>query len=188
MTRVCTVSHDINIMMFRINTAETLSAARRSRASTSADLDHAASQHIKEPNDRCMLIVNRGVPGLVDRVHAVHAGSRRLDSHRRQMSERFFRSKRPRYPHPVCSELGNSGIGVAVGDCSVTEHRRGRPPYQPTKLYDEDGRTAPGVCDYGFVLLSHSGNVVTRIGLHTNTLCMLIYKFRLGQLQQNKDL
>ena len=35
-------------MMFRINTAETLSAARRSRAS--ADLDHAASQHIKEPN------------------------------------------------------------------------------------------------------------------------------------------
>ena len=103
MTRVCTVSHDISIMMFRINTAETLSAARRSRAS--ADLDHAASQHIKEPNDRCMLIVNRGVPGLVDRVFAVHAGSRRFDSHRRQMSERFFRSKRPRYPHPVCSEL-----------------------------------------------------------------------------------
>ena len=103
MTRVCTVSHDISIMMFRKNTAETLSAARRSRAS--ADLDHAASQHIKEPNDRCMLIVNRGVPGLVDRVFAVHAGSRRFDSHRRQMSERFFRSKRPRYPHPVCSEL-----------------------------------------------------------------------------------
>ena len=105
MTRVCTVSHDISIMVFRINTAETLSATRCSRASTSADLDHAASQHIKEPNERCMLIVNRGVPGLVDRVFAVHAGSRRFDSHRRQMSERFFRSKRPRYPHPVCSEL-----------------------------------------------------------------------------------
>ena len=105
MTRVCTVSHDISIMVFRINTAETLSATRRSRASTSADLDHAASQHIKEPNERCMLIVNRGVPGLVDRVFAVHAGSRGFDSHWRQMSERFFRSKRPRYPHPVCSEL-----------------------------------------------------------------------------------
>ena len=105
MTGVCTVSHDISIMMFRINTAETLSAARRSKASTSADLDHAASQHIKEPNDRCMLIVNNGVPGLMDRVFAVHAGSRRFDSHRRQMSEKKFRSNRPRYPHQVCSEL-----------------------------------------------------------------------------------
>ena len=178
MTRVCTVSHDISIMVFRINTAETLSAARRSRASTSADLDHAASQHIKEPHERCMLIVNRGVPGLVDRVFAVHAGSRRFDSHRRQMSERFFRFKRPRYPHPVCSELEivvsewPSVIAVSLNIGG------GRPPCQPAKLYDEDGRTAPGVCDYGSVLLSHSGNVVTRIGLHTNTLCMLIYKFR----------
>ena len=65
-----------SIMMFRINTAETLSAARRSRASTSADLDHAASQHIKEPNDRCMLIMNRGVPGLVDRVTQTPIGGR----------------------------------------------------------------------------------------------------------------
>ena len=183
MTRVCTVSHDISIMMFRINTAETLSAAQRSKASTFADLDHAASQHIKEPNDRCMLIVNNGVPGLVDRVFAVHAGSRRFDSHRRQMSERFFRSNRPRYPHQVCSELEivesewpsviavslNIGGGVRLSTSKAV-------------------RTAPGVCDYGSVLLSHSGNVVTRTGLHTNTLCMLIYKFRLGQLQQNKDL
>ena len=63
----------------------------------------------------------RGAPDLVGRVFAVHAGSREFNSHRRHMSERFFRSSRPRYPHPVCSELENSGIRVAVCDCSVTE-------------------------------------------------------------------
>ena len=92
------------------------------------------------------------------------------------MSERFFRSSRPGYPHPVSSELENSGIRVAVGDCSVTERRRWRPPYQTGKtvhvhakhyIHDEDGRTAPGVCGNGSVPLSHSGNVVTRIGTHT---------------------
>ena len=72
-------------------------------------------------------------PGLVDRVFVVHAGSRGFDSHRRHMSERFFRSNRPGYQHPVCSERENSGIRVAVGDCSVTERRRWRPPYQTCK-------------------------------------------------------
>ena len=91
------------------------------------------------------------------------------------MSERFFRSNRPGYPHPVSSELEISGIRVAVGDCSVTERRRWRPPYQTGKTvhvhakhYNEDGRTAPGVCGNGSVPLSHSGNVVTRIGTHTH--------------------
>ena len=99
-------------------------------------------------------------------------------SHQRHMSELFFRSSRPGYPHPVSSELENSGIRVAVGDCSVTERRRWRPPYQTGKtvhvqakhyIHDEDGRTAPGVCGNGSVPLSHSGNVVTRIGIHTHT-------------------
>ena len=36
---------------------------------------------------------------------ALHAGSRGFDSHRGHMSERFFRSNRPGYPHPVSSEL-----------------------------------------------------------------------------------
>ena len=94
------------------------------------------------------------------------------------LSERFFRSNRPGYPHPVSSELENCGIRVAVGDCSVTERRRWRPPYQTGKTvhvhanhykHNEDGRTAPGVCDNGSVPLSHSGNVVTRIGIHTHT-------------------
>ena len=42
-----------------------------------------------------------GEPGLVDRVLALHAGSRGFDSHRGHMSERFFRSNRPGYPYPV---------------------------------------------------------------------------------------
>ena len=113
----------------------------------------------------------------MDRVLAWHAGSRGFDSHRGHMSERFFRSNRPGYPHPVSSELEISGIRVAVGDCSVTERRRWRPPYQTGKTvhvhkkhykYNEDGRTAPGVCGNGSVPLSHSGNVVTRIGIHTH--------------------
>ena len=70
------------------------------------------------------------------------------------MPERF---SDPGHPHPVSSELENSGIKVAVGDCSVTERRRWRPPYQtgktvhvPAKQYkvvkhNEDGRTAPCV-------------------------------------------
>ena len=128
-----------------------------------------------------------GEPGLVDRVLALHAGSRGFDSHRGHMSERFFRSNRPGYPHPVSSELEISGIRVAVGDCSVTERRRWRPPYQTGKTvhvhakhykHDEDGRTAPGVCGNGSVPLSHSGNVVTRIGIHTHT-HMLLHFFKI---------
>ena len=114
----------------------------------------------------------------MDRVLALHAGSQGFNSHRGHMSERFFRSNRPGYPHPVSSELETSGIRVAFGDCSVTERRRWRPPYQTGKTvhvhakhykHNEDGRTAPGVCGNGSVPLSHSGNVVTRIGIHTHT-------------------
>ena len=65
-----------------------------------------------------------GELGLVDRVLSLHAGSRGFDSHWGHMSERFFRSNRPGYPQPVSSELENSGIRVAVGDCSVSERRR----------------------------------------------------------------
>ena len=82
-----------------------------------------------------------GEPGLVDRVLALHAGSRGFDSHRGHMSERFFRSNRPGYPHPVSSELENSGIRVAVGDCSVTERRRWRPPYQTGKTVHMHAKT-----------------------------------------------
>ena len=78
----------------------------------------------------------------------------------------------------MSSELENSGISVAVGDFSVTERRRWRLPYQTGKTvhvhakhykHNKDGRMAPGVCGNGSVPLSHSGNVVTRIGIHTHT-------------------
>ena len=114
----------------------------------------------------------------MDRVLALHAGSRGFDSHRGHMSERFFRPSRPGYPHLVSSAPEISGTRVAVGDCSVTEHRRWRPPYQTGKTvhvhtkhykHDEDGRTAPGMCGNGSVPLSHSRNVATRIGIHTHT-------------------
>ena len=97
-------------------------------------------------------LIISGEPGLVDKVLALHAGSRGFDSHRGHMSERFFRSNRPGYPHPVSSELENSGIRVAIGVCSVTERRRWRPPYQTGKTvhvhakqytHNKDGRTAP---------------------------------------------
>ena len=105
----------------------------------------------------------------MDRVLALHAGSRGFDSHWGHMSEQFFRSKRPGYPHPVNSELENSSIIVAVGDCSVTECRRWRPPYQTGKTvdvhakYNEDGCTVLGVCGNGSVPLSHSGNMVREL-------------------------
>ena len=108
----------------------------------------------------------------MDRVLASHAGSRGFDSHREHMFEHFFLSNRP-----VSSELENSGIRVAVGDCSVTERWRWRPPYQTGKTvhvhakhykHNEDRRTAPAVCGNGSVPLNHSGNIVTRIGIHTH--------------------
>ena len=112
----------------------------------------------------------------MDRVLTLHEGSQGFNSHRGHVSERFFRSNRPGYWHPVSSELENSGIRVAVSDCSVTERRRWRPPYQTGKAVhvhaehykqNEDGCTAPGVCGNGSVPLSSSGNVVMRIGIHT---------------------
>ena len=78
----------------------------------------------------------------MDRVLALHAGSRGFDSHRGHMSEQFFRSNRPGYPHPVRSELEISGIRVAVGDCSVTERRRWRPPYHGAGCVRQWFRTA----------------------------------------------
>ena len=38
--------------------------------------------------------------------------------------------------------------------------------------HDEDGRAAPGVRGHGYVSLSHSGNVVIRIGLHKHSFAL----------------
>ena len=42
---------------------------------------------------------------------------------------------------------------------------------------------APGVCGNGSVPLSHSGNVVTRIGIHTHILTYSICPFKVKQEQ-----
>ena len=127
-----------------------------------------------------------GAPGLVNRVLALHAGSQGFDSHRGHMSERFFRSNRPGYPHPVSSELENSGIRVTVGDCggvrlikptklymctqnttntTRTDARRYENRNTHTHLWWWKERTSVrGMCNYGYVPLSHLGNVVMRMG------------------------
>ena len=123
-----------------------------------------------------MLGYASGEPGLVDCVLALKAGSRGFDSHRGHMFERFFRSNRPGYPHPVSSELEivvsewrsviavslNVGGGVRLIGKTVHVHAK---HYK----HNEDGRTALGVCGNGSVPLSHSGNVVLRTGIHTYT-------------------
>ena len=114
-------------------------------------------------------------PVLVDKVLALHAGCRGFDSHRGHMVKRFFRSNRPGYPHPVSSELENSGIRVGSVIAVSLNVGGGVRLIKPAKLHvhakhykhNEDGCTAPGVCGNGSVPLSHSGNVVTRIGIHT---------------------
>ena len=127
---------------------------------------------------------------LVDRVFAVHVGSRGFAFHRRHMSERFFRSNKPRYPHQVRSELENSGTRLAVGDCCVTELRRWRPLYQASNCTCARKNTTNTrldarcrVCGHGSVPLNRLGNVVTRIGLqHQHCLeAACQSKLKLGQ-------
>ena len=81
----------------------------------------------------------------------------------------------------MSSELEKSGIRVAVGDFSVTERRRWRPPYQTGKTvhvhakhykHNEDGRTAPSVCGNGSVPLSHSGTSLRGLE-YTHNYCFL---------------
>ena len=74
---------------------------------------------------------NSGAPGLVDRMCVIHARCRGLNNHWRDMSERFSQFNRLGYLHPVfCSLSWKNGIKVVVGNCSVSERRLWRPPYQ----------------------------------------------------------
>ena len=92
------------------------------------------------------------------------------------MSERFFRSNRPGYPHPVSSELEivvsewRSVIAVSLNVGGGVRLIKPAKLYMCTQKYykHEDGRTAPGVCGNGSIPQSYSGNVVTRIGIHTS--------------------
>ena len=108
-----------------------------------------------------------GVPGLVDTVFAAHGGSRGLDSHRQHMSERFFRSNRPGYLHPVCSELEKkvvsewrSVIAVSLnvgGGIRLIKSAKLYMCMQTHYKHDKDGHTAPGVRGHGSIPLSHLG-------------------------------
>ena len=121
--------------------------------------------------------ITSGEPGQVDSVLALHAGSRGFDSHRGHVSERFFRSNRPGFPHPVSSVLENSGIRVAVGDCSVTERRRLRPPCQTgktvhvhaKKLHTQRGRMHGAGCVRQWFRTAEplGERRYSRIGIHT---------------------
>ena len=60
----------------------------------------------------------------------------------------------------------SSAVASALSDrqnCTCAKHYK----------HNEDGRTARGVCGDGSVPPSHTGNVVTRIGIHT---CSVIYR------------
>ena len=123
----------------------------------------------------------RGVPGLVDGMFVAHTDSRRSDFHRRHMSEQFFRSNRLGYQQLVCSELlEKSGNRRTDGECSVTERRRWRPPYQIGKtvlvhaktLQTQRGRKHDaGVRGYVSVPLSHSGGTSLRELNYNNNSC-----------------
>ena len=126
-----------------------------------------------------------GAPGLVDRVFAVHAGIRGFDSHWRHMSERFFFDQ---IDQNICTQCALSWK-ILVSEwrsvIAVSLNVGGGVRFiKPAKLdmctqthYKHDGRTAPGVRGHGFVPLSHSGHVLTRIGLHAHTLLSNNYEW-----------
>lgn len=109
--------------------------------------------------------------GLVNKVFLIRAGSSGFDSHQQHMSQWFFRSSRPRYPHPVFS--GTSDIRVPVGDCNVTKGWPWCLPYQTGKsvhVPQNKGQTqGTGVHGHGFIPLSHSGNIFRGIGTYLPT-------------------
>ena len=115
-----------------------------------------------------------GEPGLADRVLALHAGSRGFYSHGRHMSERFFRSNRPGYPHPVSSELEivvsewRSVIAVSLNVGGGVRLIKPAKLYMCTQktLQTQRGRTHGAGCVRQWFRIA--GNVVTRIGLHTH--------------------
>ena len=109
----------------------------------------------------------------MDRVLALHAGSRGFDSHRGHVSERFFRSNRPGYPQPVSSLSWKIVVSEWRSVIAVSLNVGGGVRLiNPAKLYTctqkhyktQRGRTHGAGCERQCsVPLSHSGNVVARI-------------------------
>ena len=126
-----------------------------------------------------------GAPGVVDRVFTVHAGSRGVEVDPSTPTDSTCLSD---FFDPVDQDIHTQctmSWKIVVHTC-ITEWRSviavslnvggGFRLIKLAKLYmcmqthykhDEDGRTAPCVRGYGSAPLSHSGNVVTRTGLHS---------------------
>ena len=85
----------------------------------------------------------------------------------------------------ILSEATSKAVYLTCGHVSewrsviAVSYRTGKTVHVHAKHYkhNEDGLTAPGVCGHGSVPLSHSGNVVTRIGLHTSSVypCVCLF-------------
>ena len=76
----------------------------------------------------------------------------------------------------MCYELENSGIRVAVGDCSVTERRRLRPPYQTGKTVHVHATTILNqIKGYNSCITVAS---LTKLDVHQRVI--MIYIFILG--------
>ena len=92
----------------------------------------------------------------------------------------FFRSNRPGYSHPVGSKLEKIVVSewrlvIAVSldvDGGVRLIKTVKTVHVHAKHYkhNEEGRTAPGVCGNGSILLSHLGTLLRELEYtHTDT-------------------
>ena len=132
--------------------------------------------------DNGVFVCLSGAPGLVDRVFAVHAGSRGFDSHWRHVRNDFsdpvnqdIHTQSALSWKIVVSEW-RSLIAVSLnigGGLRLIKLAKLYMCRQTHYRHNEDGSSAQDMRGHGFVPLSHSGNVFTRIGLHTVCLSKL---------------
>ena len=82
------------------------------------------------------------------------------------MSELFFRSNGPGYPHPCAIVMSETAVSLNVGGGAAFSIWQTVHVHAKHYKHKEDKHTALGVHSHGSLLLSHSGNaVVRRIGL-----------------------
>ena len=135
----------------------------------------------------------------MDRVLALHAGSRGFDSHRGHISERFFRSNRPGYPHPVSSELENScirvdAVSLNVGGGARLTNRQNCTCARKT-LQTKRGRTHGAGCVRQWFRTAEpvgerryeNWNTHTHTHTHTHTLVRLLNSQRQLQLHNQRQ-
>ena len=129
--------------------------------------------------DKVRLCALESLLGLIEQISASGYQTRDNEISRPVLNVLCYRSSNCDWWHMYKMHQSPTHLlSKAVSDCSVTERRRWRPPNRTGKTvhvqarhykHDKDRITAPGVCGNGSVPLSHTGNVVTRIGIHTYT-------------------